>query len=165
MDFFDKLGDTISSKSKQVAQKAKDLAELSKLNGQVNTEEEVIQNAYIAIGKRFFEECKENLEGEYVADVEKIKEANRKIDSLKVQINQLKGIIHCPNCGAEIPFNSSFCSSCGQKIETLVETYEGTVEESEEGTVEVIEDVCPNCGTQVTQEDYCTSCGTKLKDE
>ncbi len=39
MDFFDKLGATITTKSKDVVQKTKDIAEIVKLNGQIANEE------------------------------------------------------------------------------------------------------------------------------
>ena len=37
MDFFEKLGDTISAKGKEVADKAKDQAEILSLKGQIST--------------------------------------------------------------------------------------------------------------------------------
>ncbi|BCN31434.1 zinc ribbon domain-containing protein [Anaeromicropila herbilytica] len=144
MDFFEKLGDTISSKSKQVAQKAKDLAEISKLNGQVSTEEDVIKNAYIAIGKMYYEVCKEHPEDEYAIEVEAIKNANEKIKALQEQIHQLKGIINCTVCGAEIPVDASFCSSCGVKVEKVeVESFEGVVEDTD----------CSACGEPENEND------------
>ena len=35
MDFFDKIGETISTKSKEVSDKAKDMAEIANLKGQI----------------------------------------------------------------------------------------------------------------------------------
>ena len=43
MDFFNKVGSSISNKSKNVAKKAKELAEISSLNSQINTQEEIIR--------------------------------------------------------------------------------------------------------------------------
>jgi hypothetical protein len=40
MDFFNKVGSTISSKSKDVTKKAKELAEIAKLTGQIAEKEE-----------------------------------------------------------------------------------------------------------------------------
>ena len=43
MDFFDKLGATITTKSKDVVQKTKDIAEIVKLNGQIANEEDAVR--------------------------------------------------------------------------------------------------------------------------
>ena len=50
MDFIEKLGDTISSKGKEVAEKAKETAEILALKGQISTCEEVIRKNYVEIG-------------------------------------------------------------------------------------------------------------------
>ena len=55
MAFFDKLGEKISSKSKEVAQKAKDLTDVTKLNAQVSAEEKTINELYFKIGKAYYE--------------------------------------------------------------------------------------------------------------
>ena len=47
MDFFEKLGDTITTKGKEVTGKAKDLAEIANLKGQIGTCEDVIKKNYI----------------------------------------------------------------------------------------------------------------------
>ena len=56
MDFIEKLGDTISSKGKEVAEKAKETAEILALKGQISTCEEVIRKNYVEIGKMYFEQ-------------------------------------------------------------------------------------------------------------
>ena len=44
--FFDKLGETISSKSKEVAQKAQDLTDVTKLNAQAVSYTHLIEETY-----------------------------------------------------------------------------------------------------------------------
>ena len=41
MAFFDKLGETISSECEEVAKKAKEMAEIAKLNGKISTQEDI----------------------------------------------------------------------------------------------------------------------------
>ena len=55
MDFFDKLGTTISTKGKEVTGKAKDLAEVANLKSQISTCESVIKKNYIEIGKKYYD--------------------------------------------------------------------------------------------------------------
>lgn len=155
MEFFDKLGGTISSKSKQVAQKAKDMAEISKLNGQIVTEEDKIKNAYLAIGKLYYDECYTDPQGAYVNEVEIIKNSNKTIEGLKDKVNQLKGIQSCPNCGAEVDINASFCTSCGNKLEIVELT-----------PIDTTKKQCPNCHQNVEDNDvFCIHCGTRVKEE
>ena len=86
MAFFDELGKKISQTSQGVVQKTKDTAEVIKLNGMISDEEKRINNLYT------------------------------QIEDLKQQIQHIKGVKVCNNCGAEIPENSMFCIGCGAKI-------------------------------------------------
>ena len=58
MDFFNKVGETITNKGKDVTKKVKDIAEIGNLNGQISVQEEMIQNLYFEMGKTFYEDNK-----------------------------------------------------------------------------------------------------------
>ena len=47
MDFIEKIGDTISAKGKEAADKAKELAEIASLKSQIGTCEEIIKKNYM----------------------------------------------------------------------------------------------------------------------
>ena len=51
MAFFDKLGETLTNKGKDVAKKAKDFAEINSLNSQISTQQSMSQAAHAEIGK------------------------------------------------------------------------------------------------------------------
>jgi len=51
MDFFERVGETITAKGKDVADKAKDLAEIASLRSQISTCEEVMKKNYLEIEK------------------------------------------------------------------------------------------------------------------
>lgn len=55
MDFFEKLGETITERGKEAADKAKDLAEIARLKSQISTCEEVIRKNYMEIGRLYYE--------------------------------------------------------------------------------------------------------------
>ena len=55
MEFFNKVGSSISNKSKNVARKAKELAEISSLNNQINAQEDIINKICLEIGKTVYE--------------------------------------------------------------------------------------------------------------
>lgn len=55
MDFFGKLGESISDKSKIAMDKAKELTEIARLKSQISTCQEVIKTNYLEIGKLYYE--------------------------------------------------------------------------------------------------------------
>ena len=131
MDFFNKVGSTISSKSKDVTKKAKEIAEIAKLTGQIAEKEESIKGAYIELGKYVYESQKEDA-------------AVEEIEGLKREVRKLKGRQECPDCGKEVSYSAAFCSYCGAKLpepepEEVVE--EGEVTEVTEEAAEAAEPV------------------------
>ena len=117
MQFFSKITETISDTSKVVAQKAKDISDLTRLNSQISTEENRINAAFLAIGRRYFEENAGEVSEEYISDFSAINDARAKIRSYQDQISIIKGICTCQNCGAEVSNEAVFCSACGTKVE------------------------------------------------
>lgn len=143
MDVINKLVETLTDTGKGVVQKAKDVAEVSKIHNQISVEESRINAAYISIGKRFYEENAGEVMEAYIQDFSIITESKAKIQSLKEQLKQLKGVFKCPQCGAEVPASSAFCSSCGAKLiveepkeENVVDSEETTVDETTDQTEE-----------------------------
>ena len=130
MDFFNKVGSTISSKSKDVTKKAKELAEIAKLTGQIAEKEESVKGAYIELGKYVYETQKEDAPEEVAEKFAVIDATVEEIDHLKREIRRLKGRQECPDCGKEVSYSAAFCSYCGAKLpepEEVVE--EGDVTE------------------------------------
>lgn len=116
MAFFDKIGETISSKSKGVAQKAKDLAEVSDLNKQINQCNQKINDSYMEIGYYYYQAHKDDGDDPYAAQCANIRQAMDQAEALRTQIQVIKGVKVCPNCHAEIPRDSQFCGYCGCRI-------------------------------------------------
>ena len=50
-----------------------------------------------------------------------IEEALSAISDMKTQLMNLKGAKKCPNCGAEVAEDASFCASCGTKLDDFFE--------------------------------------------
>lgn len=170
MAFFNKVGETISSKSRDVAKKAKDFAEVSSLNGQINSQEDNINKMYLEIGKQYFNKYKDMDNNEYPDQCSAIKDAMVKIDQLRADINKIKGIMICQNCGAEIPDESAFCPGCGSKVvkevivdSQLVQEQDGVQAPQVESAASKEPHVCPECGSTLSEDAaFCTSCGHKL---
>ena len=92
MDFIEKLGDTISAKGKEVADKAKDQAEILSLRGQISTCEEVIKKTDLEIGRLFYEQYGDDADAPFEKQRNAIKNARIGVKELQAKINQMKGL-------------------------------------------------------------------------
>lgn len=116
MDFLNKVGNTISSKSKDVTKKAKEIAEVSKMTGQIAMKEESIKGTYIELGKYVYENQKDDAPEEVAEKFAVIDAAVEEIEKLKKEIRKIKGMQQCPDCGKEVSYSAAFCSYCGAKL-------------------------------------------------
>ena len=92
MDFLEKIGDTISAKGKEAADKAKELAEIANLRSQIATCEEVIKKNYMEIGKLYYELYGDMSEENFAKQCRAISNARRGVDELQQRINEIKGL-------------------------------------------------------------------------
>ena len=151
MDFKEKFKmftDTVSTKSAEAVQKAKDMAEISSLNSQIKNEKDAIKLAYQTIGEIIFEEQKDVENGRFDEQVQAVKRKLAKIAELEKSITEIKGTKICKGCGAEMGALAEFCPKCGKPyVEEVIDT----------------EKICPACGAKVAEDDdTCLSCGRAL---
>ena len=90
MDFFSKMGETISSTSKKVADTAKDQAEILSLKAKMSSCDTMIKHQYEAIGKMIFEAEKEKIESPYRSQIEEIQKSMEEKDRYQQKIDLLK---------------------------------------------------------------------------
>lgn len=134
MGFFDNLGEKLANTSKDVAAKAKEVADVTKMKMDISSQESRLKTAYGEIGKLFCENAPEELAPEYVPFMQTVTEAKTEIERLKLEIQKLKGTASCEACGAEVAADARFCPVCGAKVEKPVEVVE---EDGEEDIVDV----------------------------
>lgn len=121
MDFFDKLGESLVSAGKDVGQKAKDVSEIAKLKLDIKAKEDYVQSQYAAIGAAYYEKHKDEENIEEAELFFLIREALDEITRMKAEILRIQGASECPNCGAKMPEEATFCSSCGAKLNDIYE--------------------------------------------
>jgi len=92
MDFIDKISDTITVKSREVSDKAKEVKEIANLRSQIHTCEEVIRKNYLEIGKQFVEEYGDNEEAPFEKQRTAIKNAQKGVEELQAKIDAIKGL-------------------------------------------------------------------------
>jgi len=92
MDFLEKIGDTISAKGKEAADKAKEMAEVAQLKGQISTCEDVIKKNYMEIGRLYYEQYGDMPEEVFEKSCKAIKNAKNGVEELQAKIKEVKGI-------------------------------------------------------------------------
>lgn len=151
MAFFDNIGKKISQTGQSAIQKTKQMADVAKLNSDVSDEEKKITNIFYQIGQLYVSLHKDNPESDFEVLIEQLSEAQAKIENLKKQIQDIKGVKRCTICGAEIPNNATFCSSCGTAV-----TQQKAVD-----AANLIK--CNNCGKMIEKGmKFCTFCGSEI---
>ena len=92
MAFFDKLGETIASVSKDVTQTAKEISGVAKLNIDIKAKEDYIQKQYAEIGKQYFDMHKDD-ETVMCPQFELIKEAMCSMEEMKKEGLSGRGVL------------------------------------------------------------------------
>ena len=151
MALWDNLSKKASETTAKAVQQARILSETSRLNGLVSDEEKKINNNYYQIGKLYATIHQNNYEDEFIGMITAIAESEQKIREYRKQIQDIKGVVRCEKCGAEVPKGVAFCSSCGVAVPRVE-----TVDVSKH-------DKCDNCGALVEKGmRFCTSCGKPM---
>ena len=138
-DIFKKIGDTITETGKTVGEKTKQVSSVAKFNAKIISSEHSISDNYTILGKYYYDTYKDNPAEEVAETVNSITASLETIADMKSQILAIKGMVKCQDCGAECPFEDTFCGKCGAKLEKP----EPPVEEeapAEEEAVEMIEE-------------------------
>ena len=155
MAFLNDLSKKISQTSQDVVKKTKDSSEIYRLEGMISEEDRKINSIYQQLGKLYYELHKDSYEISFEAMVLQINDCeNRKIQCLE-QIDKIKGIKKCPQCGSEIPYTAKFCNSCGSQLEV----------EKADIPQETISNVitCKNCNNVIGENSaFCENCGTPV---
>lgn len=156
MAFFEQLGKRITDAGQGVAQQTKNFADITRLNSAVSDKERKIAQLYQSIGQSYYERHSGDAEPQLQPAVEEIQALFAEIAQHKEEIKQIKGIVKCPHCGADVPFQAAFCNACGEKMVSAA-----LAEEPAEDV-----QICPVCGAASGKDNlFCTHCGAKLKEK
>ena len=152
MSFLDQLGKKVSDAGKGVAQQTKNLTEIARLTSVIDTEEKMVAQSYAQIGKTYYENHKNDPEAECAAQIALVSKSLEKIAQWREQIQKIKGIVKCPQCGADVPYSSQFCGVCGTRIVR-----------PEAAPAAASARRCPSCGAEAAASDrFCNKCGKPL---
>lgn len=154
MAFFDDLGKKITQAGQAVSQKTKDFTGVAKLNAAISDEEKKLQHVYSQIGRLYVSKYGNNADPDFVGLISTTKEAEKNIINYRQQIQNIKGLVRCEKCGAEIPNNVLFCNACGASVAPS-NAYAPTNQPVNPNLVQ-----CTGCGQMVSKDlKFCTACG------
>lgn len=161
--FFDDFGKKISQASQSTLQKTRDMADVAKINMQISDEEKKINDIYLQIGKLYMELHASDSEEAFKAMVQTIADAQNRIKEFEVQIQEIKGVVRCEKCGAEVAREAAFCPACGMKMPEIVQEEAVQEEAAAQEEEPVVEKKCSNCGAVLGNDAlFCSECGTKV---
>lgn len=92
MDFFEKVGTTITSVGKEAGDKAKELVELASLKSQIHTCEEIIKKNYVEIGRIYYDNFGGSEEELFAKQCKAIKNAEDGKKALEEKVKELKNL-------------------------------------------------------------------------
>ena len=164
MAFFDDISKKISKATQTVAQKTKDVTGVAKLNLSILEEEKKINKTYAEIGKLYVEKFADTADESLVELIATVKGAEDKISEYKEQIKEIKGVMVCEKCGAEVAANTAFCTACGNAMPVKESQTEAEQSETQQPEAEQsAKKVCAICGVEnEATSNFCIACGTKL---
>lgn len=148
MSYFEKIGNTISSKSRELVSKAKAVSETSSLNNIIKAEQQKIDTNYKMMGMIYFEKYGNTPSEEFKESINAVKMSMKKIEETQEQINKIRSRNCCPGCGEHFKSDAVFCSKCGARVR------------EESPVPNVVK--CPKCGVKLEKGAlFCDRCGTK----
>lgn len=141
--------DDLNRKISQAGQKAKDFSDSARINSLINEEEKKINAYYHQVGKLYVSLHTSDYEPEFDGVMAAIAESEKTLKDLRSQLQLLKGVKKCPQCGGDVVLNSAFCPTCGFRMP------------QEEKQSDLIR--CDSCGQFVAKNlRFCTFCGKPI---
>ncbi len=112
----EEIGKKITDAGQGVARKTKDLTEEARLNGMIAEKKKQIDRLYRVIGQTYYERYKDSGDALAADSIREINTLTREIGECRRNIDALRGIATCPNCGAFVPEDALFCHRCGTRL-------------------------------------------------
>ncbi|GHU41318.1 hypothetical protein FACS1894111_03410 [Clostridia bacterium] len=131
MDFFQKLGETLTEAGKEVSQKAGEVTATARLNLAIRSKQDFIQKQYAQIGKQYYELHQGDTE-ELFEEMTAIRDALLEITRLEDELAEAKNQKRCISCGEFTGADAVYCPKCGEKQEAVFEGEEAVFKEEDE---------------------------------
>lgn len=142
----------LKKSGQEAAGKAKDLAEVTRLQLAQKEQERKLEKLYGQLGKACYDAAVPGEDSPFSEFISAIAQTLEEIEQTKEQQRLLKGGVRCAACGALMEADALFCTNCGASKAVV----------QPEPSAEPGKVICPGCGKQVDPKAFCSFCGTKL---
>ena len=119
---FSDLGRKLSKLGQDTKNGVQKVSDSVTISNRISQEKKSLERLFALIGEAVYKENpdkpKTGLEDEWAA----VKVAYANIASYTEQLNQVKGLIYCPNCGRPAAAGDKFCAKCGFRLNIRPET-------------------------------------------
>lgn len=96
--------------------------EIKKIEQAISGKDYAIEQTILELGKKYYEEHRnDTLEEPYAEYINRIINLEDEKSRLYDQNLKIQGLRECKVCHCIISYSSSFCNSCGSKVETDIE--------------------------------------------
>lgn len=150
MEFWTQL----KKSGQEAAGRAKDMAEVTRLQMAQREKEARLEKLYAQLGKSVYDSAPFAEDSPHFPLASLITQLREELEENRAQLSLLKSGTRCAVCGALIEPDAAFCPSCGAKKEAE-RAPESVV--AEDGKL-----LCPQCGRSVEPKAFCAFCGAKL---
>ena len=118
MPLWDDFGKKAGETARSFGARAKEIAETTKINGQIAIKKTDAEKLYGEIGKAYFAIHAGRSQDADVLDslCAKVEELDAEIAVLQQQIDAIRQVRRCPECGEVSPNTSRFCGNCGARF-------------------------------------------------
>lgn len=129
-DFFEDLGKRIGETAETMTNMAGEAIEIQRLKSQIRTLARGNAVDLMELGKSIYDRYKagEEVEESAQALCDAIKDREETMGAYEKKISKIKGASECPKCGKMVGKDMAFCPYCGEKVTSVYEAEEGTVE-------------------------------------
>ncbi len=116
MDFFNKVGESLTNLGNGVSAKTKSMMDQSAMNGQLRQHENALKGLYENIGRQYYAEKQGKGEGAYTEIFERVAAEEAAADEVRKKLEISKTMVKCPKCGGLTESSSRFCKNCGNTM-------------------------------------------------
>lgn len=152
MAFLTNLDRKLSEIGQGALKKTKDVSDTVKISSAIKDEENRQMDIFRQIGSYYYRTYADQADGQMKVWCDSITASQAVVKQYQDQLTILKGVAFCPNCNAEVPLTSAFCSKCGTKMAA-----KPPVAPLNTGKA------CPSCGAPASEgQMFCTNCGSRI---
>ena len=157
-DFFGDLGKSITRATQKAVGRTGSLIESTKINAMMGAELKSIEKLYTELGEMVFDRCTKGFAAEesWAPVIEEIRTHKAKVQSLRGELADIKGMRVCSSCGELIDSKVPFCPMCGaavyggeDDVRDAARLAEAVAKEAAEETV----DEAPDAGGDLVKTD------------